>query len=110
MFLGEPWPGRGQPLWTDEDRAWALALRKAELEEKRAHDDECPGCGQSRTLTFDPQYAERWTVEELTDGCAGCYVLRHKQGEKEAARKLLRVKLRDPADESDDLPDPYDEE
>ena len=31
--------GPGEPLWLDEDRAWALALAEVER-------DSCPDCGQ----------------------------------------------------------------
>lgn len=39
IFLGRPWPASGDPLWTEEDRGWALALAEVEA-------DQCPDCGQ----------------------------------------------------------------
>lgn len=51
MFLGRV-VGPGEPLWLEEDRAWALALAQVEAEQ-------CPGCGQPLAETTDPgaQYA-----------------------------------------------------
>lgn len=40
-------PQPGEPLWTDEDRAWALALHAEEAEE-------CPGCGLPMDETRSP--------------------------------------------------------
>jgi len=45
--LGRPMPGPGEPLWTDEDRGWALALIVEESEE-------CPGCGHPLEESTDP--------------------------------------------------------
>lgn len=65
IFLGRV-PQPGEPLWLDEDRAWAIAL----LAEQR---DACPGCGQPRSETFDPANAYAYGVKRL-GVCAGCYV------------------------------------
>lgn len=49
IFLGRPWPQPGEPLFTDEDTAWAVALG----EEER---DTCPVCGYPKAVCRDPQY------------------------------------------------------
>lgn len=41
MFLGRV-PARGEPLWTEDDRQWAIALLTYEA-------DTCSGCGQPRS-------------------------------------------------------------
>ena len=45
-------PGPGEALWTEEDRAWALALLQVEA-------DSCPDCGQpwSEASAVDNEYA-----------------------------------------------------
>lgn len=45
-------PGPGEVLWTEEDRAWALALLQVEA-------DSCPDCGQpwSEASAADNEYA-----------------------------------------------------
>ncbi|MFH8752934.1 hypothetical protein ACH4GK_17935 [Streptomyces rimosus] len=45
-------PQPGEPLWTEEDRAWALALAQVEA-------DTCPDCGQpwSEVSTIDAEFA-----------------------------------------------------
>jgi hypothetical protein len=40
--LGRPWPGAGEPLFTPEDTAWALALHEQEQAEAA---ERCPLCG-----------------------------------------------------------------
>lgn len=46
MFLGRV-PLAGEPLWTDKDREWALALQ---AEEAATH-----ACGHLTEDTFDPE-------------------------------------------------------
>lgn len=41
-------PESGEPLWTEEDRAWAIALT---LEENEV----CPGCNQPIAECTDPR-------------------------------------------------------
>lgn len=48
IFLGRPWPQPGEPLFTAEDTAWALAL----AEEER---DTCPLCGYLKAWCRDPR-------------------------------------------------------
>lgn len=55
IFLGRPWPEPGEPLWTDEDRAWAIALIFEESEV-------CPGCGQPISECIDPRNEFAYTV------------------------------------------------
>ncbi|QXE36212.1 hypothetical protein KQY30_20155 [Streptomyces sp. GMY02] len=56
-------PGPGEPLWLDEDRAWALALTEVE-------GDVCPDCGQpwSEASKIDNEYA--YTAEVVR--CHAC--------------------------------------
>lgn len=49
MLLGRPWPQPGEPLFTEDDTAYALAL----AEEER---DTCPNCGMPVAVCSDPQY------------------------------------------------------
>lgn len=49
IFLGRPWPEPGEPLFTEEDTAWAVAL----AEEER---DTCPACGYPKSVCRDPAY------------------------------------------------------
>lgn len=62
VFLGRI-PRRGEPLWTDEDREWALALLAYEA-------DLCSGCGQSRAETTDEDNEFSYTAQALR--CHGC--------------------------------------
>ncbi|CAM5681209.1 MULTISPECIES: hypothetical protein [Streptomyces] len=50
--MGRPMPQPGEPLWTEEDRAWALALAQVEA-------DTCPDCGQpwSEVSAIDAEFA-----------------------------------------------------
>lgn len=47
MFLGRV-VAPGEPLWTEEDRAWALALAEVEA-------DTCPDCGQPWSEATAPE-------------------------------------------------------
>ncbi|MFR9796636.1 hypothetical protein ACL02U_12130 [Streptomyces sp. MS06] len=53
IFLGRPWPGPGEPLWLDDDRAWALTLAEVEA-------DTCADCGQPWSEATDPAHEGRW--------------------------------------------------
>lgn len=55
-----------EPLWTDEDRGWLLAL----LEERA---DTCPGCGQPNSECRDKSSMGQWGVAHRT--CWACLVL-----------------------------------
>ena len=46
----------GEPLWLDEDRAWALALLEAEK-------NSCPECGQPWDIATDPKNEFAFTAE-----------------------------------------------
>jgi hypothetical protein len=56
-------PDPGEPLWTDDDRAWALALLEVEAEV-------CRGCGQPLAESTDPALEEAWTAEVIR--CHAC--------------------------------------
>lgn len=61
--MGRPLPAPGEPLWTGEDRAWALALLELEA-------DTCSGCGQSISESMDPDREDAWRAEVLR--CHAC--------------------------------------
>lgn len=62
MFLGRI-PRRSEPLWTDEDRAWAIALLEYEA-------DLCSGCGQPRSESMAIENEFRYHPTALR--CHGC--------------------------------------
>ncbi|MFJ2863678.1 hypothetical protein [Kitasatospora sp. NPDC087314] len=62
VFLGRV-VGAGEPLWTDSDRAWALALLTVE-------EDTCRGCGQPLTESTDADAENAWTAEVIR--CHAC--------------------------------------
>lgn len=68
MFLGAPLPGPGDVLWTEEDRAWALALLKVEAES-------CRGCGQPLGDSTAPELEEAWRAEVIK--CHACATAGH---------------------------------
>lgn len=49
-------PGPGEPLWLEDDRAWALALLQAEAEQ-------CPDCGKPWHEASDPELEFGWRAE-----------------------------------------------
>jgi len=62
VFLGRV-PVPGEPLWTDEDRGWAIALLEYEA-------DICSGCGQPRSESMDPENEFRYRPTVLR--CHAC--------------------------------------
>jgi hypothetical protein len=60
-------PQPGEPLWLEDDRAWALALHQ--LEADPPHD-----CGFPLSETLDPKNETAYTVD-LLGSCAACYAL-----------------------------------
>jgi hypothetical protein len=66
VFLGRPWPAPGEALWTDEDRAWALALQAEDA-------GTCGGCGQPRAESTDPANEGRYSAEAVE--CHGCVAM-----------------------------------
>lgn len=60
VFRGRRRPGK---KWTSTDRLLMLALQAYE-------DDCCPGCGQPRTYSFDPDARGRYKAPHAT--CEGC--------------------------------------
>lgn len=71
-----------EPEWTEEDRAWAIALLEL-------HADTCGGCGQPLSQSTDPDAEGGYEVPDPTR-CHACTAL-HKHQEKyaEAAPGLL---------------------
>ena len=53
----------GEPLWTEEDRAYALALAVYEA-------DQCSGCGRPRSETTDPEMDGMYRATAMR--CHGC--------------------------------------
>lgn len=70
VFLGRS-VGEGEPLWLDDDRAWAMALMQVEA-------DTCSGCGQPRSETMAVKIDSRGrkvpahTYEAHALVCAAC--------------------------------------
>lgn len=62
VFLGAV-PVPGEPLWTAEDRAWAMALLEYEA-------DLCSGCGQPRSESMAAQNEFEYRPQALR--CHGC--------------------------------------
>ena len=62
MFLGRV-VTPGEPLWIDEDRAYALALLSYEA-------DQCSGCGGRRSQTTDPAMDGHFKATPIR--CFGC--------------------------------------
>jgi hypothetical protein len=71
-----------EPEWTDEDRAWAVALMEV-------HADTCAGCNQSLSESTDPGNEGRYEAPEPTR-CHACTALHMQQKNyTEAAPGLL---------------------
>ncbi|MFE1358860.1 hypothetical protein [Streptomyces harbinensis] len=49
-------PGPGEPLWLEEDRAWAYALAEVEA-------DVCPDCGRPWPEASNPDLEFAWRAE-----------------------------------------------
>ncbi|WP_327337403.1 hypothetical protein OG384_14985 [Streptomyces sp. NBC_01324] len=62
MFLGRV-VAPGEPLWIEEDRAWALALAEVEA-------DTCPDCGQPWSEATDPVNEFEYRAELIM--CHSC--------------------------------------
>lgn len=62
VFLGRV-VAPGEPLFTEEDRAWALALAEVEA-------DTCPDCGQPWSEATDPKNEEQYKAELIL--CHAC--------------------------------------
>ncbi|WP_263165394.1 hypothetical protein [Streptomyces sp. SCSIO ZS0520] len=62
VFLGRV-VAAGEPLWLDEDRAWAFALAEVEA-------DACPECGQPWGEATDPASEEAYRAELIR--CHAC--------------------------------------
>ena len=62
MFLGRV-VAPGEPLWTDEDRGWAMALLEYEA-------DICSWCGQPRSQSMAAENEFRYESQALR--CHGC--------------------------------------
>ena len=69
IFLGRV-PAAGEPLWLDEDRAWAMALHDLEL-------DTCPGCGQPHSESTLPENEYGYTA--VASRCHACSEIRRAQ-------------------------------
>lgn len=57
ILLGRPMPQPGEPLFTDEDTAYAMAL----AEEEAAT---CPSCGLLKAVCRDPEFQFAFEVHE----------------------------------------------
>lgn len=63
--MGGPWPGPGQPLWTEVDR-------EAVFEYLREEKLLCPGCGHPRDETMDPEAEGHFRARSYK--CHACLV------------------------------------
>lgn len=83
LFRGDLLPAPGRPLWTDVDRAEAVALV---LEES----GECGGCKQPLEETTAPGAEGAYTVDEHL--CAACQIkTAYAQDGRHYGGRLLRV-------------------
>lgn len=73
--MGRPWPQPGEPLFTAEDTALAVALQEVE-------DSTCSGCHQPVNESFDPANAEAYDVRRPI-----CFACRAREAAAEAARE-----------------------
>ncbi|MFE6866007.1 hypothetical protein ACFVFS_05585 [Kitasatospora sp. NPDC057692] len=79
-------PRPGEPLWTDEDRAWALALLAVEAET-------CSGCGHPLADTLDVDLEDHWRAEVLR--CHACATgARHVDGWRDAGGDTRGAQVR----------------
>lgn len=70
ILLGRPMPRPGEPLFTDEDTAYALAL----AEEEAAT---CPSCGLLKVVCRDPDY--QFAFEPHEEQCHATRALADRQ-------------------------------
>lgn len=80
-------PQPGEALWTDEDRAWALALLQVEA-------DSCPDCGQpwSETSSIDNEYhyrAELHRCHACAAGAKAVAAFQNKRGDMSGLHVLI---------------------
>ena len=78
IFQGAPAPREGEPLYTQEDHDWFIAL----AEERR---DTCPSCGLLKSVCRSPDYQFAFQVHE--DQCHATQVLSAHQQTPEWAQK-----------------------
>jgi hypothetical protein len=81
IFLGRPWPQPGEPLWTDEDREWALALAHVEA-------DVCPDCRQPWSDATDAKSEGQWEAHLVR--CHACHTAARTVGQFETGGGDMR--------------------
>lgn len=73
MFTGRPLPAPGEPLFTPQDTAAAVALAREEA-------DVCPSCGHLKSFCRDPQ--NQFAFEGNEEMCFASWRLSlHRKGE-----------------------------
>jgi len=73
-----------EPRWTDEDRAWVLALLAEQAEV-------CKGCGNSLAECMDPRTQYTWQVKQHI--CEACRVLEAAQENAQDGTHLRGLKF-----------------
>jgi hypothetical protein len=77
LFVGErAVPGPGGEAWTEDDVEYALAWQAIAAEN-------CPGCGQPKSESFDPANERAYDVTALV--CHACAARTHRQASFEDA-------------------------
>jgi hypothetical protein len=75
VFQGAPWPREGEPLYTQEDHDWFVAL----AEERR---DTCPACGLLKAVCRDK--ARQFDFVVVEDQCNATRALAdHQEAKKD---------------------------
>ena len=87
VFLGRV-PVPGEPLWTDEDRGWSIALLEYEA-------DLCSGCGQPRSESMGKANEFHYSPTVLR--CHACKTVARKADDladsKDTKGLMIGVKL-----------------
>ena len=81
ILLGRPWPSAGEPLFTEEDTDWAIALHEQEAAEAA---ERCPLCGLPKTACRDPEHQGAYIAE--AERCHATYAILAAQGAEDPSQ------------------------